>query len=234
MIVGSMRTVPNGIQIIKDDPSYQPSTPGGSLPFGMAERPNTAFEEQGKDTSQLHLILDMTRIGGNLFGVKMEYTYFPPRSGKNHLFNLVLMRWPSNGIMWSILSFPIEFKPQAEEIAKECGLRLADGVPHVFDNKGAHVFPLEGETVFTLENIHNHQVYSNDPQKHQRLKQEELAACDAILKADTAKLRQEYLAKGYTNKQIDEMLSHWEMGDEAFELPPMFVKDGSHKHGSPS
>ena len=36
-------------------------------------------------------------------------------------------------------------------MAKECGLRLANGVPTIFDGDGAHQFPLEGPTVFTLE-----------------------------------------------------------------------------------
>ena len=119
---------------------------------GISEHGQEALVVQGKDTSKLHLIVDTSRIGASLFNVKMEYTYFAPRSGKNYLFELVLMRWPDpNTFLWAIASFPIEYRPQAEAMAKECGLRLANGVPTIFDGDGAHQFPLEGPTVFTLE-----------------------------------------------------------------------------------
>jgi len=83
-------------------------------PFGIAERENSAFIAQGKDTSKLHLIVDMNRIGGKLFNVKMEYTYFPPRSGKNYLYEMALLQWPRPDMfMWAVSSFPIEFRQTA-------------------------------------------------------------------------------------------------------------------------
>lgn len=234
MFIGTSRSkdIPEAKKA-KPSSAFVPEVPDGMLPYGMVERGNDAFEKQGKDTSNLHLILDMTRIGGNLFGVRMEYTYFAPRSGRNGLFQMVLMKWPAQGMMWAVLSFPIEYKPQAEAVANECGLRLADGVPHVFDHSGAHTFPLEGDTVFTLENIHNHQVYSNDAAAYQRLKDEEFAAVDAILQADRIKLKQEFRDRGYTDTQIDRILSRWDAGNEEYDETPAAVHDGSHKHGGP-
>jgi len=200
---------------------------------GIGERANSALAVQGKDTSKLHLIVDMGRIGAKLFNVKMEYTHFAPRSGKNNLFEFALMRWPDpQSFLWAIASFPIEYRPQAEAIAKECGLRLADGIPTIFDHKGAHQFPLEGPTVFTLENITGHQVYGNDKNAVDRLKKEEHDAIDAIIGADRAKLHAEMKGQGYTNEQISRILNHWESGNEEYDEIPA-ASDGQHRHKSP-
>lgn len=235
MIVGTTRSenIPADQRAKGNNPNYNPTVPSGDFPMGIAQRDNNALIEQGKDTSNLHLILDMSRIGGNLFSVRLEYTYFAPRSGRNGLFNMVLMKWPRNGMMWAILSFPIEYRPQAEALAKECGLRIANGVPHVFDGDGAHTFPIDGETVFTLENIHNHQVYNNNPATQQRLRDEEFAAVDAILKADREKLVAEFREKGYSEPQIVRILTQWESGNEEYDELPATVKDGQHRHGPP-
>lgn len=235
MIVGTTRSenIPADQRAKGNNPNFVPMTPPGEVPFGLVKRSNDALIEQGKDTSNLHLILDMSRVGGNLFSVRMEYTYFAPRSGQNKYFNMVLMKWPRNGMMWAILSFPIEYRPQAEIVAQECGLKIANGVPHVFDMDGAHTFPLDGETVFTLENIHNHKVYDNDPETQKRLKDEEFAAVNAILSADLEKLYQEFRDKGYTDEQTKRILAHWKNGNEEYDEPPAAVKDGQHRHGPP-
>lgn len=183
--------------------------------------PNAKFDVQGKDTSKLHLIVDMNRIGSNLFITKMEYTHFAPRSGKNFLFDLSLLRWPdSQSFLWSISSFPIEYREKAEALAKECGLRLADGIPTLFDEVGAHQFPLDGPTVYTLENVAGHQVYNNDKAAFDKLVKEEHEAVDAIINADRDKLIVEMSNRGYTIEQITRILSHWESGDEEYEESP--------------
>lgn len=192
-----------------------------TFPAGIDARDNKDFIKQGNDTSKLHLILDISRIGGTLFGVKMEYTYFPPRSGLNHLFEMAILKWPKDfSMMWSIMSFPIEFKPQAEAIAEECGLRLADGVPNMIGGNEVQVFPLNGETVFTLENIRNHQIYQNDSINAKKLSDEEFAACDLIINSDREKMKQEMQDKGYTEEQFYRILKHWEGGDETYDETP--------------
>lgn len=203
-------------------------------PFGVMERENTALIALDKDTKRLHLIVDMNRIGGKLFNVKMEYTYFAPRSGKNYLYEMVLIKWPDVSVgfqfLWAIASFPIEFRPQAEALAKECGLRIANGIPTIIDADGAHHFPLDGGTVFTLENITGHQVYKNDPDNQKRLREEESAACDAIISADRKKLHEEMAEQGYSEEQYTRILEHWDKGDEAYDEVPAMAKDGQHRH----
>jgi hypothetical protein len=195
--------------------------PGMKVDTIHIEESNFVLAKRGEETNKLHLIVDMSRIGAGLFNVKMEYTYFAPRSGRNNLFELVLMKWPKpNALFWSICSFPIEYRPQAELVAKECGLRLADGIPTIFDSDGAHQFPLDGPTVYTLENIFGHQAYDNDRNTYDKLKQEEHEAIDAIVNADRIKLFSEMIDQGYSPNQIDRILNHWESGDESYnEIP---------------
>ena len=203
---------------------------------GIEESSHKALIAQGKDSSKLHLIVDMSRIGAGLFNVKIEYTYFPPRSGRNYLYEMTLMRWPDNQYgVWAVSSFPIEFKPQAEAIAKECGLRIANGIPTIFEEGVALQFPMDGSTVFTLENIKGHQVYGNNSADYERLKAEEKRAIDAIIGSDRLKLAKEFLAKGYDPVQIERIISRWEHGDESYDEPPSNAKanDGQHRHKSP-
>lgn len=198
--------------------------------IGISEE---AVKKLGQDTSKLHLIFLLTRPGVRLFVTKMEYTYFAPRSGKNNLFDMILSRWPPGmEMMYGICSFPIEYRPQAEALISECGLRLADGIPHMFGDGTVHEFPLDGETVFTLENMSGHSVYEN--QDEEALREAENAACDAIVMADRIKYTQELQSQGYTAEQIKRMYDHWEAGEVYYDEKPLGVKDGSHRHGKTS
>lgn len=188
--------------------------------------------ELGKDTSKLHLIVDMQRIGASLFNVKMEYTHFPPRSDKNKLFDMCMLKWPTkDDFLWSVASIPIEYRSIAEELAKECGLRLADGIPTIFNQDGAYQFPLTGSTVFTLENIAGHKVYNNDPNSMKILKDQEREQVDAIISADGIKLREEMKGQGYSDEQITRIFEHWDNGNEEYDEIPI-LNDGQHHHGN--
>jgi hypothetical protein len=200
---------------------------------GIEEIQFSKLIELGKDTSKLHLIVDMQRIGAGLFNVKMEYTHFPPRSEKNTLFEMVMLRWPTqNDFLWAVSSFPIEYRSKAEEIAKECGLRIADGIPTVFNFDGAHQFPLSGSTAFTLENIAGHKVYNNDLDVTKKLKKQEHDQIDEIINADRIKIYEEMKEKGYSNEQIDRILSQWDEGNEEYDETPQILSDGQHRHGN--
>lgn len=220
MILGSVRKVPQGIEEIRPE---------------LTDSENETLKKQGQDTTRLHLVVDMNRLGAKIFNVKMEYTYFAPRSGKNYLFEMVLMSWPGGPMpfMWAICSFPIEYRPQAEELAKECGLRIADGIPTIFTGNGAQRFPLDGPTVFTLENITGHQAYANDPAMLEKLRNQEHDACDVITEGDCNKLKQEMRDSGYLDVQIERILAHWENGNESYDEAPALARDGQHRHKKP-
>lgn len=184
-------------------------------PLPIRDEDKIAFEKISKDTSKLHLVVDMWRIGANLFNTTTEYTHFAPRSGKNHLFEMSIVTWATR--QWAVSSVPISYRNEIEEIAKSCGLRLANGIPTLFDEDGAHQFPIDGPTVYTLENLPGGQI--NDPVERQKRMDEETLACKAIFEKDEAKIRLEMLSKGYSSEQVDRIISKWNQGEEYDERP---------------
>jgi len=105
---------------------------------GVTTLSDVQLYDYGSDESRLHLIVQATRSGCSLFSTRMEYTYFPPRSGKNCLFELTFVKWggkdalPAECLLFFVLSFPIEYRPQAEQVAKECGYHFGISIFHLF------------------------------------------------------------------------------------------------------
>lgn len=91
----------------------------------------------------------------------VEERHFQPGTGRNELFIVRFIKW--NGLVWIMTSIPIEDKKLVEGIAKECGLRIANGVPMMFTPDNTHAFPVNNERIFTFENLPGHPVYRNDP-----------------------------------------------------------------------
>ena len=91
----------------------------------------------------------------------IEQKHFKPGTLRNELFLMRIIDW--SDIVWIMISIPIKDKNLAEAVSKECGLRIADGVPTVIDGKSIQTFPGNNERVFTFENEHGHPVYRNDP-----------------------------------------------------------------------
>lgn len=194
-----------------------------NVPCGISEEDNESLKKRGKDETRLHLIVDLNRIGAKLFNVKLEHSFFPPRSGKNHLFEMAFLRWPDSfGLSWVISSFPIEYRSHAEATANECGLRFADGIPIIIDHRGDHSFPLSGPTVFTLENIRGHQIYENGSLKD--LEKEEMDLVEQILASDRLKLYEEMTIQGYSLDQIDRIVTEWDSGDQNYDETPSLKK----------
>jgi hypothetical protein len=129
-----------------------------------------------QDTSKLFVVSMMMRTGAEYFFNHLEYTYFPPLTPENDEYDYLTFKW--SGILWSICSIPIEKREFAENSAEEAKMKLANGVPFMigpeacrgigatrpdhFEGLGiteelskemsTNWFPLNGETVFTLEN----------------------------------------------------------------------------------
>lgn len=235
-----------GIPIHREKINYDPTpvrlnsvvnASSHKTPFSES-RPNEELATLGKDESQLHLIVDMTRLGAALFNVRTEYTHFPPRTPKNKLYNMRILKWPHLGtnapqFTFSIASIPLEFRPTADEIAKECGLRLANGVPVFVNAEGAHLFPMDGPTVFTLENVGGHDVYRNKPQEYMRIYNEERDEMERIFAADRQRMVAELRVQGFTGDQIERLLAEWANGNEDYDETPQHTPDGPHRHNTP-
>lgn len=101
----------------------------------------------------------------------LEHKHYKPGTERNELFILRMMKWAD--FFWLIISIPIKEKMFMEEVANECGLRIANGVPTVFGPGGIEKFPVSNERVFTLENKAGHPVYRNDPAVNKAMQESE-------------------------------------------------------------
>jgi len=146
----------NGIRFVKD--------------ANHETRVSLVAEEQlvelGNDATKLHVVCIMMRTGAEYFYNHLEYTYFPPMTPTNDEYDYYMFKWQN--IIWVICSIPIEKKNLAEQSAKEAKMKLADGIPFMagpavaatrpdaFEEHGEidglAWFPMNGDTVFTLEN----------------------------------------------------------------------------------
>ena len=91
----------------------------------------------------------------------VEHTHFKPGTEKNELFIMRIIEWSE--MVWVMMSIPHEDKSLVEKIAKECGLRIANGVPTAFTRDSIQQFPVNNERIFTFENVSGHPIYRNDP-----------------------------------------------------------------------
>lgn len=87
----------------------------------------------------------------------LEHTHYIPRTPRNEFFQLRIIEWED--MIWFLVSIPVAERHLAEETAKKCGIRIADGVPTMFHREGVTRFPADNERVFTLENVSGHPVY---------------------------------------------------------------------------
>ena len=100
------------------------------------------------------------RPGVRLFGVMLEYGFYHPATPKNDYFQILIVHWEQ--IPWVVYSIPKDEFANAEAVCKLTGLRIANGVPTLLGNGKAVQFPLNTNSVFTLENISGSLIYDPD------------------------------------------------------------------------
>ena len=119
----------------------------------------------GDNRSKLNLVGMMMRPGVVQFSSTLEYTYFHPDTDVESEFEMRYFNWQD--ILFMIITIPMEKREFADKAAKECGINISDGVPHIFSVGKAESFPLDGDNTMTLENVHGHPVYNNNPAEMQ-------------------------------------------------------------------
>lgn len=199
------------------------------------------------DPDKVHFIVQTERLGSRLFCVKLEYTYYRPRSGRNKLFDFHMVNWPyidgQPVMMWFVVGIPKSEMEYAETVAKECGLEIINDTQVMWTpGQSAEEFPMKGENVYTLKNNPKNAEYSSGEdfegieqieEKQETInarREAEFKLCDEIIKDDERRMREEFKAKGFHDDQIDRILAHWNAGNEAYmEEPHMEVTDGQHR-----
>jgi hypothetical protein len=128
------------------------------------------------------------RTGGLAFLTFLEHRHFTPVPLPRDDFELAEIHWEET--VFAVCLIPASMRPAAEQIARELGLRFADGVPHVFTAQGDQHFPIDLPNLFTVENIEGHFVYRNNPAERKTARDYELEAVNRAIAGSVEKLKQ--------------------------------------------
>lgn len=132
-----------------------------------------------KYKDNVHLVSMLERPGSLALISSIEWFWFSPKKSLNHLINMAIVKWED--INWVVTSFPEHKLQDAKQLAKQLGMRIADGVPTIIrhvkpgenpDKKfssemGAFIFPggiingLDNKNMFTIENDSDSPIYAN-------------------------------------------------------------------------
>jgi hypothetical protein len=137
---------------------------------------------------RVFLISHVSRIGISAFCAAIEWYWYPPNTSRNRFFDVYAANW--HGMKWIIIALPIGRLPATQRLAKQLGLRIADGSPVIMGDQRSQVivqatlrpskidavlketpmafFPgtllpngQENEFIYTVENDHGSPVYKN-------------------------------------------------------------------------
>lgn len=155
----------------------------------------------------IDIICMTSRLGASLFIVKLEHTYYPPRTELNDLFQLKICKWPEKDPMyWFVVTVPEKDKDKVEIIALECGLKIASGIPMIIDCNGEEKFPFCSDNSFSLENTKDHLIYKNDKTIYDTMAEKERSECASILVQDIFKWEKELKQEGRSDFEIMRIL----------------------------
>lgn len=130
--------------------------------IGFKEESKEEMENFFKDPEYIHFIgmIYPRRPGVMLCTIRMEHEHYKPGTDSNKNFHIRMINWENTE--WMIVSIPKKDCGLMKKMAKECGLRIADGVPTIIggDTKQITQFPINNKNVFTFENASDSGVYS--------------------------------------------------------------------------
>ena len=154
--------------------------------------------------NKFHVVCMESRLGADLFITKAEHEVYPPRTSRNQLFELRILKWPDDiGIYWQIGSFQIEDFDAINAIADDCGLVLKkDTVPVAIGDEVDSSFPLSGDNVYMAENKKDSIVYTNNQQEISKVKAKFREEVRQIFVNDREKYTQELRNKGFNEEQV--------------------------------
>jgi len=98
-----------------------------------------------------------SRPGVRYFIHHVEHTYFPPDTPKNDEYVFGMMKWED--MIWIFLVVPLDFEEKVRDSADKAGLVVKQGVATMISSDGIKSFPVEGDTIFSVENKRGSEVY---------------------------------------------------------------------------
>jgi hypothetical protein len=100
----------------------------------MFELPEERVAEVvARGDGRIYLVSHSGRIAVPAFAAAIEWYWYPPDSSRNRLFDVYGTDW--FGLGWVITAFPSGRFAAVRRLAKQLGLRIADGAPTVVGNK---------------------------------------------------------------------------------------------------
>jgi hypothetical protein len=118
------------------------------------------LDRSSRDSDNFMMIgmLSPPRPNFQKFMVALEHKHYSPDfQALNDKFGLALVNF--EGMIFGVITIPAGDRPKAEEIAKECGLRFADGTPVVIGPLGPMQFPVRGPSAWSVESVAGSEVY---------------------------------------------------------------------------
>jgi hypothetical protein len=139
-----------------------------------------------------------TRPGSFALITSIEWFWFSPKKNLNHLFNLTIVKW--EGLDWLVTSIPKYKLQEVKKLAKQLGMRIADGVPMMirtinpnekpdktYAGMGMFMFPggrlngSDNKDMFTIENNTGSPIYANCEKSHQDIRSAEDEVNDGFI-----------------------------------------------------
>ncbi|MBD3208467.1 MAG: hypothetical protein GF370_03365 [Candidatus Nealsonbacteria bacterium] len=123
------------------------------------------------------------------FGVKLEYFYFPPSTEKNRdfLYGLSIIA----GVHFAVIGIPKKKMNLARKIAKECGLKIVEGIPCIVSKNKVDSFLMNRGNIYSLENCSDHEVYRNNPREIRRMIKKEDKEVEKIFRNPEKYIKEE-------------------------------------------
>ena len=144
-----------------------------------------------------HIPMYFDRPGALWFAAKLEHEHFVPGTPENDQYELMFLEWPKEDPhYWAVITIPLAKRHLAERVAGEIGMRLANGVPTIFNPipgqdrivgiastrpdaekrlgiKVVERFPMDNDRVCTLENDKNSDFHKSDIGKLEMIRREQ-------------------------------------------------------------
>lgn len=126
-----------------------------------------------------------SRLGFNALMALVEYGYFHPRMGPRPNEEFIFSVMNFHGIMHYIFGVPKRYRQKVNELAAVLKMRPVMGVPTLFDGTDVRTFPAT-DVIERRKNLYvveggDRQIYNNDPDLEDQIRQRERVIIDALL-----------------------------------------------------
>jgi hypothetical protein len=86
----------------------------------------------------MYVVSNVQRVGTIAFSAAIEWYWYAPNTARNRLFDIYCAEW--HKMQWFITAFPANRMPAVRYLAKQLGLRIADGPPLMIGEQGSIVY----------------------------------------------------------------------------------------------